>query len=39
MSFNTDPCKQAQEVIFSSKTKVIAHHQLVFNNPVHQTST
>ena len=40
MSFNTDPSEQAQEVIFCSKTKVIAHHQLVFNNnPVHQTST
>ena len=32
MSFNTDPSKQVYEVIFSSKTKETAHHQLVFNN-------
>ena len=32
MSFNTDPSKQVYEVIFSSKTNVTAHRQLVFNN-------
>ena len=40
MIFNPDTGKQAQEVIFSHKIKVIAHPQFVFNNnPVHKTST
>ena len=32
MSFNPDPKKQAQEVIFSRKPKAISHPSLVFNN-------
>ena len=32
MSFNPDPCKQAQEVIFSRKLKNVSHPPLVFNN-------
>ena len=32
MSFNPDPKKQAQEVIFSQKSKAISHPPLVFNN-------
>ena len=32
MSFNPDPKKQAQEVIFSRKSKAISHPPLVFNN-------
>ena len=32
MSFNPDPRKQAQEVIFIRKSKVISHPSLVFNN-------
>ena len=32
MNFNPDPTKQAQEVIFSSKTKKLPHPCLVFNN-------
>ena len=32
MSFNPDPSKQAQEVIFSRKLKKVAHPSLVFNN-------
>ena len=32
MSFNPDPKKQAQEVIFSRKSKAISHPLLVFNN-------
>ena len=32
MRFNQDPKKQAQEVIFSEKSKAILHHSLVFNN-------
>ena len=32
MSFNPDPKKQAQEVIFSRKSKAISHLPLVFNN-------
>ena len=32
MSFNPDPTKQAQEVIFSRKTKKSSHPPLVFNN-------
>ena len=32
--------EQAQEVLFSSKVKLTAHPELVFNNnPVHQTAT
>ena len=38
-NFNTDTSKQAHEVIFSHKIKVIAHSQLVFNsNSAHETS-
>ena len=32
MSFNPDPKKQAQEVIFSRKSKAMSHPPLVFNN-------
>ena len=32
MSFNPDPKKQAQEVIFSRKSKAILHPPLVLNN-------
>ena len=32
MNFNPDPTKQAQEVIFSYKTKKLPHPPLVFNN-------
>ena len=32
MSFNPDPTKQAQKVIFSRKTKKSSHPPLVFNN-------
>ena len=32
MNFNPDPTKQAQEVIFSRKTKKLTHPPLVFNN-------
>ena len=32
MSFNPDPKKQAQEVIFSRKSKAISHSPLLFNN-------
>ena len=32
MSFDSDPSKQAQEVIFSRKNKKIDHFLLVFNN-------
>ena len=32
MNFNPDPTKQAQEVIFSRKTKKLSHPLLVFNN-------
>ena len=40
MNVNPNTSKQAQEVIFSRKVKVIAHPQLVFiNNPVHETAT
>ena len=39
MSFNPDPSKQAQEVIFSRKIKKPNHPELIFNNiPVNQTS-
>ena len=33
MSFNPDPSKQAQEVIFSRKLKNVSHPPLVVNNP------
>ena len=32
MSFNPDPSKQTQEIIFSRKSKNISHPFLVFNN-------
>ena len=32
MSFNTDPSKQAQQVIFSQKSKKLTQPPLVFNN-------
>ena len=32
INFNPDPTKQAQEVIFSRKTKKLPHPPLVFNN-------
>ena len=32
MNFNPDPTKQAQEVIFSHKTKKLSYPPLVFNN-------
>ena len=32
MSFNPDPKKQAQEVIFNRKSKAMSHAPLVFNN-------
>ena len=40
MSFNPDPKKQAQEVIFSRKSKAMSHPPLVFNinNVIQSTS-
>ena len=39
MSFNPDPLKQAQLVIFSGKITKTNHPTLIFNdNPVHQVS-
>ena len=39
MSFNPDPLKQAQQVIFSRKIIKINHPTLLFNaNPVHQVA-
>ena len=32
MGFNRDPSKQAEEVIFSQKSKIISHPPLFFNN-------
>ena len=32
MSFNLDPSKQAQEVIFSRQIKKPSHSDLIFNN-------
>ena len=32
MSFNPDPSKQVQEVIFSSKIQTICHPSIYFNN-------
>ena len=34
MSFNPDPSKQAQEIIFRRKTKKISHPSLRFNNSI-----
>ena len=34
MSFNPDPSKQAQEVIFSSKVNTESHSPLTFNNNI-----
>ena len=34
MSFNPDPSKQTQEIIFSKKTKKICHPSLRFNNSI-----
>ena len=34
MSFNPDPSKQAQEIIFSRKTKKICHLSLRFDNSI-----
>ena len=34
MSFNPDPSKQAQEIIFSRKTKKVPHPSLRFNNNI-----
>ena len=39
MSFNPDPSKQAQEVIFTRKVKKFVHPAIFFNNkPVQQVS-
>ena len=39
MSFNPDPSKEAQEIIFSCKIKKPNHPELIFNNIwVNQTS-
>ena len=39
MSFDPDPHKQAQEVIFSRKITKTNHPTLIFNdNPVHQVA-
>ena len=32
MSFNPDPSKQAEEVIFSRKTKTVNHSHLILNS-------
>ena len=34
MSFNPDPRRQAQEIIFSKKTKKVPHLSLRFNNNI-----
>ena len=40
MSFNPDPSKQAQEVIFSCKLQKISHPSIYFNNiPIKQVSS
>ena len=39
LSFNPDPSKQAQEVIFSRKTKKEYHPHLVFNNNVSEPNS
>ena len=39
MSFNSNPLKRAQEVIFSRKITKVNHPTLIFNdNPVHQVA-
>ena len=38
MSFNPDPSKQAQEILFSKKTKKISHPLLRFNNSIFSQS-
>ena len=39
MSFNPDPSKQAQKVIFSRETKKEYHTPLAFNNNVSETNS
>ena len=40
MSFNTDPLKQAQEIIFSGEHTKTSHPVLSFNhNPVRESSS
>ena len=40
MSFNPDPSKQTQEVIFSCKLQKISHASIYFNNiPIEQASS
>ena len=39
MSFDPDPSKQAQDVIFSRKTKKEYHPPLAFNNTVSKTNS
>ena len=40
MSFNSDPLKQAQEVLFSRKMAKTNHSTLIFNdNQVHQVAS
>ena len=40
MSFNSDPSKQAQEVIFTRNVKKVVHPPIFFNNkPVQQVSS
>ena len=40
MSFNPDPFKQAQELIFTRKVKNVAHQPIFFNGkPVEQVSS
>ena len=40
MSFNADPSKQAQEIIFSRKLRKISHLSVYFNNnPMEQVSS
>ena len=39
MSFNPDPNKQTQEIIFSGKLKEVCHPSLRFNNDVSQSSS
>ena len=39
MSFNPDPTKQAQEIIFSRKTSQRNHPGLMFNNSIVNVTT
>ena len=40
MSFNPDPSKQAQGVIFTTQVRKVAHMPILFyNKPVHQVSS